>query len=938
MPSEKQKIRFHELERLALAAGLRPYDVHFFEVPASIIWQTAAYGLPTRYSHWSFGSAFAHQQAQAEMGFSKIYELIISADPCIAYLDNTNTETVNLLIAAHCYAHSHFFRNNVMFKKTNERDMVNAAATHAAIIDQFRTDYGDDEVDSWLDVALALERHIDVHKGRRRSRYPQRQVAFKERKIDPNEDWIENKDPIVKKVIKGLYLPPIPEKDILWFLTEYANLEPWQKKIFEIVRRESYYFFPQYKTKILNEGWACVSGDCRVLTDKGLIKASDYVKPKHDNTLVFNGQKFTKRTSVHITRKKAGFKIVTNRGLSFVAAENHKVKHYTHGYIPCKDLKKGDKICLSPSSHIWPTDVQLISSNYIPLKHANKNTKQIDDFYMNADFARFLAFWIGEGSQGSGRNISIRNSDFEVLNYYGNYIKREFGLNFAVGKVMDDGNDRWDLRIHSKAFHTLLDEITGCVTCTAHYKDIPDIIFRSPQDVVKSFIQGLCDAEGCAYIGKNNKSGQTRRIVFASSSFNLITNLASLLHNFGIFGSLGRSKKAGYEDGFQLIICSKQNIVRFIELIGCNDVSKKANFKRMLDTIDMKKFVHKERDYAIVKTIEPVKAVFYDFTVPEGSEYSANGLMHHNSYCHALLMEQYALGNDNNLGVKDLQHPLTDEEHLDFVSYHEKVVQPGVKAKLKEDVILPNGQKAKMWRPGVERIFSRATKLNPYYVGYRILKDIKKRWDEYYEQGFMKNQWDEEVPVTINGDTKVLQVIDEEDDLSFLRNYLTEELASELHIFAYGSTAGYKDSYSMQEEAKRRKNKEFNPKSPVDTQLIENKTIQIRTKELKDIIHTFAKSESNYGVPLIVVRRIDNSGMLRLEHLAEDDVNVDVGYAEHVLKYIYSVWRRPIEMVRKSKAENKTWLLTYDGMSFDMNYETLDYPESVEKADSASSW
>jgi stage V sporulation protein R len=48
-----------------------------------------------------------------------------------------------------------------------------------------------------------------------------------------------------------------PDHDILSFLLEYkTNWQTWQMDLIEIVRDESWYFMPQIKTKILNEGWA----------------------------------------------------------------------------------------------------------------------------------------------------------------------------------------------------------------------------------------------------------------------------------------------------------------------------------------------------------------------------------------------------------------------------------------------------------------------------------------------------------------------------------------------------------------------------------------------------------------------------------------------------------------------------------------------------------
>ena len=67
--------------------------------------------------------------------------------------------------------------------------------------------------------------------------------------------------------------PEKPEKDILLFLIRHApHLEPWQRDLLEIVRTEMLYFVPQMQTKIMNEGWACLTGESLVLTERGLLR------------------------------------------------------------------------------------------------------------------------------------------------------------------------------------------------------------------------------------------------------------------------------------------------------------------------------------------------------------------------------------------------------------------------------------------------------------------------------------------------------------------------------------------------------------------------------------------------------------------------------------------------------------------------------------------
>ena len=52
-------------------------------------------------------------------------------------------------------------------------------------------------------------------------------------------------------------VPPHPERDLLWFIANYApEMESWERDIFLAVREESFYFYPVFATQIMNEGWA----------------------------------------------------------------------------------------------------------------------------------------------------------------------------------------------------------------------------------------------------------------------------------------------------------------------------------------------------------------------------------------------------------------------------------------------------------------------------------------------------------------------------------------------------------------------------------------------------------------------------------------------------------------------------------------------------------
>ena len=72
-------------------------------------------------------------------------------------------------------------------------------------------------------------------------------------------------------------IPPHPEKDLLWFIAQYApELEPWERDIFLAVREESFYFYPVFACQIMNEGWASY-WHARLLREADFLPQSAYV-------------------------------------------------------------------------------------------------------------------------------------------------------------------------------------------------------------------------------------------------------------------------------------------------------------------------------------------------------------------------------------------------------------------------------------------------------------------------------------------------------------------------------------------------------------------------------------------------------------------------------------------------------------------------------------
>ncbi|MUK88272.1 stage V sporulation protein R [Ornithinibacillus sp. L9] len=250
-----------EITEIASGFGLDFYPMRYEICPADIIYTFGAYGMPTRFSHWSFGKQFHKMKLQYDLGLSQIYELVINSDPCYAFLLDSNTLIQNKLIIAHVLAHCDFFKNNVRFSNTR-RDMVESMTATAERIANYEMIHGKDEVESFLDAVLSIQEHIDPSIVR--PKLPSYEIEEKEEKKMKQQtpyddlwdlDHVKSDIEPAAKVRKKF--PPKPEKDLLLFIQEYSReLEDWQRNILTMMREEMLYFWPQLETKIMNEGWA----------------------------------------------------------------------------------------------------------------------------------------------------------------------------------------------------------------------------------------------------------------------------------------------------------------------------------------------------------------------------------------------------------------------------------------------------------------------------------------------------------------------------------------------------------------------------------------------------------------------------------------------------------------------------------------------------------
>jgi len=282
----------HDIAQVARGLGLDFYPVNFEIVPAETLYTFGAYGMPVRFTHWSFGKAFYRMKIQYDLNLSRIYELVINTNPAYAFLLEGNRLIQNKLVIGHVYAHVDFFKNNRYFSRT-PKDMVERMGAHAEKTREYELRYGREKVERTLDAVLAIQEHVDYrsHIGTngKMKNYPNLNVPSRDgehmcqgnactenhpcggnctgkeqNKVDSQKKTRTKRASLPYEDLWGDLLKdececlPQPEyEDLLLYIMKFApGLEEWQRDIVSIVREESLYFYPQIETKIINEGWA----------------------------------------------------------------------------------------------------------------------------------------------------------------------------------------------------------------------------------------------------------------------------------------------------------------------------------------------------------------------------------------------------------------------------------------------------------------------------------------------------------------------------------------------------------------------------------------------------------------------------------------------------------------------------------------------------------
>ena len=281
-------------------------------------------GMPLFYKHWSFGKDFARNEALYRKGWQGLaYEIVINSDPCVCYIMEENSATMQTLVLAHAaMGHNHFFKNNYVFRQwTDASGIADYLAFAKSYIAKCEERYGVEAVERLVDAAHALQSHgIHRYPGKRSMDLRSEERREQERRAHGealfNDLW---RTVPVGKGKKGAQktaedrrraILKLPEENILYFLEKTApRLAPWQREVLRIVRLIAQYFYPQRQTKMMNEGCATWTHHriMNRLHEQGRISDGSFLEFLHSHTSVVMQPDFDDRRYSGVNPYALGF-------------------------------------------------------------------------------------------------------------------------------------------------------------------------------------------------------------------------------------------------------------------------------------------------------------------------------------------------------------------------------------------------------------------------------------------------------------------------------------------------------------------------------------------------------------------------------------------------------------------------------------------------------
>lgn len=318
----------------------------------------------------------------------------------------------------------------------------------------------------------------------------------------------------------------------------------------------------------------CVTGDTLVLTTSGAIPIRELGDPNgpeyqpmavgvvqengvmSDSAFFYNGG------------VKPTIKFVTRCGYELEGTAGHRVRVMSEdGTIQWRYLDQiqvGDQIAIHRTTNLWPEALVSLSSF-----HAGcEDPRMMLPSHLTEDWGLLLGYLVGDGCWTKHNTVSVTVEHPETWEELKGLYTRLFGsFHIRMDKRTDNTGS---IDFLSCPLREFLHRLGFAWDLTRDTKRIPWSIMRSPRTVVRAFLQGLFETDGCA-----EKNGVC--VSFSTASEQLAREVQLLLLNFGVVSTRRAkwNKKYGrfYHNIYVRGTASRR---KFMEEIGFRSAKKNS--------------------------------------------------------------------------------------------------------------------------------------------------------------------------------------------------------------------------------------------------------------------------------------------------------------------------------------------------------------------------